>query len=52
MFQEKDWLDVEKVGMNQNRYNISRSDITKSIFSEEEKIRFSTLIKMGIRLIL
>ena len=52
IFQEKDWLDVEKVGMNLNRYNVSRLDITKSNFSEAEKIRLSTLIKMGIRLIL
>ena len=52
MFQEKDWLDVEKVGMNLNRYNISQLDLTKSNFSEEEKIRLSSLIKMGIRLIL
>ena len=52
IFQEKDWFDVEKVGMNLNRYNVSRLDITKSNFSEAEKIRLSTLIKMGIRLIL
>ena len=52
MFHEKDWLDVEKIGMNPNRYNVSRLDITKSNFSEEEKIRLSSLIKMGIRLIL
>ena len=52
IFQEKDWLDVEKVGMNLNRYNVSRLDITKSNFSEAEKIRLSTLMKMGIRLIL
>ena len=52
MFQEKDWLDVEKVGMNLNRYYISQLDITKSNFSEEEKILLNSLIKMGIRLIL
>jgi hypothetical protein len=52
MFQEKDWFFAEKVGMNLNRYNISKLDMTKSNFSEDEKIRLRALIKMGIRLIL
>jgi len=52
MFCEEDWFNVEKLGMNLNRYNISRLDMTKSNFSEDEKIRLSTLIKIGNRLIL
>ena len=52
IFKEEDWLYIERIGTSLNRWNIAQLNLSKSNFSEAEKVRLSDNIKMGIRLII